>query len=592
MDEGKFVADFIAHNFEKIWSLAKQGLGVADEVLQVKLKTAYKNYLSTTREKYSKGKSFFIRNEPVELYSYYVPTGIKCEKKSIPNPTFRDCVNFSSRIVITGTGGSGKSILMRHLFLDCIRDKEYAPVLIELRDLNVDNPSLDDYINNTLDMFGFDVSGEYVKRAKQAGHFCFFFDGYDEVNQTLRTKLIKQITVLSKKFPKCPIYISSRPDDTFNGIEDFSVFRMQPLDLDSAIKLVKCLPFDNEIKEKFSSDLAGGLFVRHKSFLSNPLLLSIMLLTYGENAEIPSKLSIFYNQAYEALFQRHDANKGGFSRNRLTPLDIQDFARVFALFALQTYEKRLFKMSRIQCLEFIGKSRDILRMDFKAEDYLTDLLSAACLLVEDGLEIAFSHRSFQEYFVAIQISSAAPEIQKKLIERYADNMRFDNVLELLLEINPDLVERELIVPQLVRLYSSIGVKNKVGVTHAVNYIKKTFSRISMEDEHLIFMFENNRTISNDILRMAVRHYSPYKPPSQEVHKANTALLQKKYCDDNGKCEYETKKLSNRSGILRDVVGLKGAFSLQYLAAGFEVMKTLKTKHDKIVQSFDNLLGIR
>ena len=44
MDEGKFAADFIAHNFEKIWSLAKQGLGVADEVLQVKLKTAYKNY--------------------------------------------------------------------------------------------------------------------------------------------------------------------------------------------------------------------------------------------------------------------------------------------------------------------------------------------------------------------------------------------------------------------------------------------------------------------------------------------------------------------------------------------------------------------
>ncbi len=418
MDEGKFVADFVAHNIGKIFEIGKKVYGTLDEVVQINLRTAYTDYLTKTREKYSKSKSFFIRNQSVDLYSYYVPIGIACGNKKIPTPSFDNCIEFSNRIVITGTGGSGKTVLIKHLFLDCIRDKRYTPVLIELRDLNTQAQSLNKFIINTLDTYGFNISGDYVNKAKKAGHFCFFLDGYDEVNHSLRKNLIKQIGSLSNKHPNCPIIISSRPDDVFNGIDQFSIFNALPLNLDAAKNLINKLPFDEVVKAKFTTDLTGGMFEKHESFLSNPLLLSIMLLTYGENAEIPSKLSIFYNQAYEALFQRHDANKGGYSRNRLTELDIQDFSRVFALFSLQTYEKRLFKMPRIDCLNYIEKSRDNLHKKFNIEDYLSDLLSAACLLLEDGLEIAFSHRSFQEYFVALHISTAQPEIQNKLINRY------------------------------------------------------------------------------------------------------------------------------------------------------------------------------
>lgn len=592
MDEGKFVADFVAKNADKIWTLAKLAFGTADEVVQIKLKTAYTNYLSATRLKYSKAKSFFIRNEPVDLYSYYVPTGIKCGQKLIAAPSFRNCVDASNRIVICGSGGSGKSVLMRHLFLDCIRDKAFAPILIELRDLNAEQTALDDFINHTLETFGFNTSGDYVKRAKQAGHFCFFFDGYDEVNPGLRKKLIQQINSLSKKFPACPIFLSSRPDDVFNGIEEFSVFHMLPLDLVSALNLVKRLPFDQEIKEKFGADLAAGLFEKHESFLSNPLLLSIMLLTYGENAEIPTKLSIFYNQAYEALFQRHDANKSGYSRSRLTALDIQDFSRVFSLFALQTYEKRLFKIPRTQCLDFIEKSKNSLRKDFKAEDYLGDLLSAACLLVEDGLEIAFSHRSFQEYFVALHISSAPPGVQNKLLERYWPNINSDNVIELLLEINPDLIERVLFVPILQKLFSDIGVKRSVGITHLAKYFKLVFESWSVDEARIsATLFGVKRDVSS-ILHLAIKHCSAFKFPSLEVFKQQRIDMFAKYSTDGKKVHFKGSELTYRSPFVIDLSKSTGAFSLGYLSAGFEVFKELKTKHANTVQDLDELLGIR
>lgn len=592
MDEGKFAADFVAKNIDKIWRLGENVFGKLDETVQVSLKTAYKEYLSNTQEKYSKAKSFFIRNQSVDLYYYYVPTGVQCGKNNFPSPSFKDLIEHSKKIVVVGTGGCGKSVLMRHLVLDCIKDKQYSPILIELRDLNSDEPKLDQVISDTLDTYGFNISGDYIEKAKKAGHFCFFLDGYDEVNYKLRKKLVKDIKRLSTKYKNCPIILSSRPDDVFNGIEELSIFKVMPLNLDSATNLINKLPFDNEIKEKFAEDLKNGLFEKHESFLSNPLLLSIMLLTYGENAEIPSKLSIFYNQAYEALFQRHDANKGGYSRGRLTELDIQDFSRVFSLFALQTYEKRLFKMPRTECLEFIKKSRDNLQHDFPPEDYLQDLLSAACLLIEDGLDVAFSHRSFQEYFVAIHISNAAPDIQEKLINRYCKNINSDNVMYLLFELNPDLVERVLLLPKLKKLFGEIGVKNKVGITHASKYIKRVYESLNVDKDRLTATVKNsNGEDESSLVHLATFATKSYVSPPPEYFENRLIVMNEKYGNGNKPVKFATDKLTFKSPIMADTLNGEGAFSLKYVQSAYMAFKKLEKKHTNYSSDFDDLLGI-
>jgi hypothetical protein len=591
MDEGKFAADFLSKNFETILKIGKAAFGKTDEIVQIKLKTAYLDYLKKAREKYAKAKSFFIRSEPVDLYSYYVPTGIASRTQEFKSPTFDQCIDHSKRWVLMGSGGSGKSVLFRHLFLDCMRDGRYAPILVELRELNSEEQDLDGLIMYTLDSFGFKTSGDYVKRAKEAGHFCFFFDGFDEVNHSLRDGLIKKVRAMSRRFSECPIFISSRSDDTFNGIEEFSVFQMLPLDLDSAVTLVEKLPFDNEIKCKFVFDLRADMFAKHESFLSNPLLLSIMLLTYGENAEIPSKLSIFYNQAYEALFQRHDANKGGYSRKRLTPLDIQDFSRVFSLFALQTYERRLFKMSRTACLIYIEKSKERLRKEFNSEDYLADLLSAACLLVEDGLEIAFSHRSFQEYFVALHISGAPYDVQVKLIQRYAENANSDNVVRLLLELNPDLVERELFVPTLEKIVADIGVKRAVRLTHHIQYLKRFYDYFGVEPDGVVAGIRNGKMGELAILRMAVAHGGLYVYPQMADTEEKDADIYDRFGHNDDHGNYPMKTIERYKDLLREIESFRGGFSSDYVKAVVKTLKMYKDRHNGTVEKLDALLGI-
>jgi len=593
MEEGKFAAEFIAANIEKIWKIGKSSYSTLDEAIKLKLRTSYSTYLSNTREKYAKSKSFFIRSQPVDLYEYYVPTELTCGKHNIDTPKFSSCTEKTNRLIVTGSGGSGKSVLIRHLFLDCIAHQRHIPLLLELRDLNFENITLDDFILETLETYGFSTNTQFINKAKKEGHFCFFLDGYDEVNHSQRKKLLKQIKSLSEKYKSCPIFISSRPDESFHGIEGFSVYRVMPLTLNSASSLIRKLPYDADIKSKFMSALEDGLFEEHESFLSNPLLLSIMLLTYGENAEIPSKLSIFYNQAYEALFQRHDANKAGYSRDRLTSLDIQDFSKVFSVFALQTYEKRAFKMSKTDCITYIEKSRDSLRKDFKAEDYLSDLLSAACLLVEDGLDIAFSHRSFQEYFVALHINNAAPEIQEKLINRYWKNMTSDNVILLLSEINQDLVERVLIIPKLDKLFKEINVKQIVGITHAAKYIKTAYKSLNIEKQTLTAVYTGSEASISSIVHLAVALHKAYAFPGEEYFESHLKEIFEKHGDieNQDAKHYDTKKLTYKSPVMIDTLNSKGAFSIAYLQAAFDTYKTLKYKHDNQASDLDQLLGI-
>ena len=204
-----------------------------------------------------------------------------------------------------------------------------------------------------------------------------------------------------------------------------------------------------------------------------------MLLTFRDIAHIPSKLSIFYDQAYESLFQKHDALKGGFQRDRQTELDIQDFARVFSAFCVQSYDERRFAFTHSQALRYFDQARNISSLEFDSEGVLQDSMQAVCLMIEDGLEIGFAHRSFQEFFVARFISSSPPETKGKLIERFAQSGEVDEVMQLLFEMDQYAVEEHYLLPAIEKIKALVQFKKTVGVTHWLRYLKVMYSHFHM-----------------------------------------------------------------------------------------------------------------
>lgn len=588
LDVNKMAAEFVNSNLESIYNTGKDVLKGATDSIRLRLNNSYKDYLSCVVRRYSKAKSFLIRDEPTYLYNFYVPVSLVGRKSIIEYASLSAISEHNSYVVITGGGGSGKSMLMRHLLLNAIEQKQKVPIFIELRKIDFSEQTLLIAIQETLKAHNFELDNAYIDKAMKAGHFAFLFDGYDEIGQAHRKSVSKQLVKLIENYEKNFIVLSSRPDDEFLNWPLFSVLEVAPLSLEQACSLIEMLPIEYEFKAKFIDDLRRELFKKHESFLSNPLLLSIMFLTYGQSADIPSKLSLFYNQAYEVLFQRHDAFKGAFQRERLTRLDIQDFARIFSAFSILTYDKRLFQLPRAVAIEVVDKAKILANINVNSDDFLKDAEQAVCLLIEEGLQIIFAHRSFQEYFVARFIYNAEPDVQQKLINKYSFSIDSDSIMELLYEMNPELIERTFIIPVLERIERIAGVKKKIGITHHYRYLTRLVNSINISNGRLegyyigdVFLYQTIKFIRDKCMYLV----NDYSYSLGTISKS----LWEKYGTKNKDVRYMLKKMKPNHEIIRAIYNEGGSFSKTDLELLMLIKNQLIIKHKNLNASLEEII---
>lgn len=317
--------------------------------------------------------------------------------------------------------------------------------------------------------------------ALKLGKFALLLDGFDELETPQSRAIAADVKKFADEFPLNTIRIASRPDVRFLGWPGFSIVKTEPLNEEQACHLIAKLPADETIKLRFTNELRAGLFEENESFLSSPLLLTIMLITYRSNAEIPRRRSVFYSQAYSALFSEHDAAKGGFRRVRHSSLDIHEFSDVFSAFSTYSYDDNRHEFAKLDLMEYVDAAATLTGREFDHEGFCRDAIQGVCLLVQDGLNTKYTHRSFQEYFVAKFISTLSPSEQQTLIDRYSERYPRDNVLPLLHEICPQVLEKCWAIPFLNGLATDIGyTKGEVTVAHWMNYLLKTHESLEYD----------------------------------------------------------------------------------------------------------------
>ena len=225
------------------------------------------------------------------------------------------------------------------------------PLFVELRRLNsLTDKGLLTFIRNECASSMSVISANQFNLALRAGAFLLVLDGFDELNLDIRDNIQRQILSIRKDFPAAGIVVSSRPDDRFGGWTEFHVHRVNDLDKEQTIQLIQNLPYDAGVKKRFVREVSERLYASHKSFLSSPLLATIMLLTYEGYAEIPNKMHSFYGQAFDTLFQRHDAQKEQFIRQTHTGLPLDDFKSCFAAFCALSYLQERYAFNDILLL--------------------------------------------------------------------------------------------------------------------------------------------------------------------------------------------------------------------------------------------------
>ena len=82
--------------------------------------------------------------------------------------------------------------------------------------------------------------------------------------------------------------MSSRPISRFIQFQSFKTYELAPFTLEQAVAMVRKVRYHEDtpsLKGKFILDLQDELYEQHQDFVENPLLLTIMLLTYQFHAQ-------------------------------------------------------------------------------------------------------------------------------------------------------------------------------------------------------------------------------------------------------------------------------------------------------------------
>lgn len=375
--------------------------------------------------------------------------------------------------LLVGMGGIGKSMMMRHLFLTSNREypkTKKLPILVTLREFSSDNDDLLQVVVDSVHRFDMSFSAAHVHTFLSEGKCQLFLDGLDEIKASDMHSFQKQLDLLIDRFPKNLYVMSTRRISSFVELPRFAIFWMLPFTNEQAIELIDKLDFCPEnplLKSQFKKHLVNEYFETHEEFVTNPLLLTLMLMNYRRFADVPEKKYLFYLRAYDTLLQRHDSDKIAYQRVFRSVTDSSDFTRVFSEFCARSYRKGDYEFTPQKFSEYFNKLKALERSNrelMKEDNFLFDMCHSACLMYEEGQSYHFLHRSFQEYFFADYYARQDDDTLKKLgsylDKKPAQDFDDGDAYEMLYDLDPSKTERFIIMPYLESIFEKdVGGKN-------------------------------------------------------------------------------------------------------------------------------------
>lgn len=459
-------------------------------------------YLKKASNFYSTVKTLLYSESPRNFKDFYVPNDVKAKYVGAGNhmerlntPITELIGNPFHNLIIKGTGGIGKSMMMRHLFLYFVEhydERGILPIFVPLKNYTGEDMRLEDFVFKSILEFDREIEFDDFDAVLNSGKCMILLDGWDEVPTTAKGTFDNALVNFKKAYHNTYLVVSSRPTSTFIQFGAFQVLEIEPFSKEKALELIDKLDYhDMEVKEKFRLDLDKKLYRSHQQFASIPLLLTIMLMTYTSYGEVPAKRHVFYSKAYETMARLHDASKGAYVRPMYTNLSPEDFAVYFAEFCARTYRAEVLEFTAQTFTGYMNKVLAHQRMQTTAtaRDFLLDLTDNLCIMYKEGEKYYFIHRSFQEYFSAVFFSSQMDDQLARIgefFEHQRKRMQGDRTFDMLYDMIPDRIDRYVFLPFLKELWKKCDADNGYWT-----FLYEMYSRIYAQEGEPGECYEND-----------------------------------------------------------------------------------------------------
>jgi len=317
----------------------------------------------------------------------------------------------AGNLVIEGIVGQGKSMFMRHIAASMITNPEpIIPCLIELRNIN-EKRSLTSLITLFLNSISVKNTPEAFEYLASSGKIALLLDGFDEIPAICVNEIIVELQLLQTIHPDLKILISSRPQSHIQNASGFRVIRLKELsEEDYSPFISKLIPDTTKRNEVLNAlaNCATGI----QGIIITPLMLTLVVIVYQTEKEIPSTLSGFFDKLFGVVFAKHDRLKAGFNRQHFSGLSEDQLKRLFEIFCFMAIQYGLGRSMREA--EFNKNfARSIAytpELKCPIDGFKKDIIKVACLMIEEGIDIkTFLHKSILEYHAAAFVCSLPEE---------------------------------------------------------------------------------------------------------------------------------------------------------------------------------------
>ena len=420
-------------------------------------------------------KTIWSPEKDTSLLSMYYPSKILLNGSVISVNSLSDLPD--ENVVIEGIVGHGKSIFLRYLYLQELagKGKEFLPLFIELRTLSVKR-DLSVHLLDALDKIDVEPSPEIFDYLAKSGRLVLLLDGFDELDDDLVKSTVESIEFLLEKFEKIRILVTARPSADIQKSRLFKTIYLRGLNSKDYNPFLEKLGVNSEksleITEAIRNSPSGVA-----DLIKTPLMMTLLLMVYESEKEIPSELPEFFDKLFSTMFTRHDRLKAGFTRQHhsgLSERQLQRFFEAFCFFVTQqgfgrSLTSNQFSKAFDKACNYSSES------NCEIEKFRKDIVKVACLMLEEGFDLTtFLHKSIAEYFSAAFVKRLSDDSAQKFYSGIVRNHRnWEGVLTFLERIDQYRIAKYYWGPAFEGLFEELSKFDSLGENRWINFFIKT-----------------------------------------------------------------------------------------------------------------------